>query len=279
MEFKLKSKLSPTKYPCLTSLDEILKWLTFAPSIDYLDIDPVLLGRLAAMARDEGVVHYIISGNRSTTKQAEIYLSKGGVKNPDGTYSDPYKKINGKVAKPNTSDHEIHFAVDSGSKYYKSIETTEHPMEQHKFNKYGLCKPLTIGAGMKKCIEDWHIIPVEIWKLSRVDKVKIMATAIIKPQIDIYTKLSNAKILSSITYWKQCETGYPIEPQYVKTVIMNYYQYVVGTRNTLEESLNFVVKSKVISSPEYWLDCINNNVKVNGLYVKTLLENMAGTIK
>lgn len=122
---RIKSKLS-NKYPVA------------ANPLDYLigeteGLDPILAGRLAAIAKDNKTKLQITSGYRSSAEQIRLYnLYKVG-------------KLKS-AAKPGTSWHEFRLAVDTSTQPIRL-------MGNDKLKKYGLCKPIKS--------EGWHIQPIE----------------------------------------------------------------------------------------------------------------------
>lgn len=276
--FKLKSKLSPTKYPCLQTMDEILQWLTFAKSVDPYELDPVFLGRLGAMAKEEGRKHIIISGHRNTKKQETLYLNAGGVKNADGTYSDPHGKVNGKVAKPNTSWHEFRLAVDSGDKYYKEINKTEATKNQTKWIKFGLFKPLTIGNGIKaSSTEDWHLQVLESKGIPKEKRKQLEPTLIVieekKPKTSLEILYDN-KIISNIMSWENWLKSPFIQGEIAKALIVNFYKNKTDKTDFIE-AINYLMSEKIISSKEYWLDNCAQTKFVKSEWVKLIIDRMA----
>lgn len=151
----MKSKLSATKYPCLP-LEDAMKWLNAIGSCDLKGVDPVFIGRLGAMCKEQKKKADLNSGKRDHAKQIKLFLDAGGHKNADGTYEGG----SGKVAKPGTSRHEYGLAVDTASLWLKALNKVESSKKQTVLNKFGLYKPLTKGNG-KTLLEDWHIEPIE----------------------------------------------------------------------------------------------------------------------
>lgn len=279
MGFKLKSKISATKYPCLQTMDEILQWLVFAKSVDPYEIDPVFLGRLGAMAKDENRKHVILSGHRLTSLQEKLYLNAGGVKNSDGTYSDPYGKVNGRVAKPNRSFHEYKLAVDSGDKYYKAINKLESTFTQSKLNKYGLFKPLTIGNGIKESgCEDWHIQPIETYNLDLEGRKKMMPDYITETQLSPYEILQSKSIMSKTGFdWKSsCDKNELIRGDFCKALFTNFYKYKTKKwQFSFTEVLDYFVEQKIISDKSYWVERCITGKKCDGKNVKIVIERMS----
>lgn len=149
-----RSKLSKTKYPCL-ELNKAYEWLTFDHPEDKVNLDPILIGRLGAMAKANNRKMNIYSGYRSTSKQTTLYKNSSG------------KLVNGKwvggsgyVAPPGSSWHEYALAVDIGTDYYKNLEKDAKTSSQAVWKTYGLFKPMTKGNGTK-VVESWHVQPLE----------------------------------------------------------------------------------------------------------------------
>lgn len=158
---KLISKLSPTKYPCITNYDEIFKWVKFAPNVDPFAIDPVFLGRYAALCKFLGVIGYVTSGTRSIERQTVLYIADGGYKLPNGEWTGG----SGYVAKPGRSLHNYAMAMDESNKVLKALEKNASFAMQKTLAKFGLCKPLTLGNG-GGIYEDWHFQPIETINLT-----------------------------------------------------------------------------------------------------------------
>ena len=116
-------------------------------------IDPVLLGRYAALVKDKHSkgatgVGYITYGYRSFSEQEELFFNGGGKKNSDGTYSKPSSWVGGtEVATPGFSTHEYGLAIDVS-------DTTIRALKNSDLKPYGLYKRLSS--------ENWHIEPIEV---------------------------------------------------------------------------------------------------------------------
>lgn len=268
--FKYKSKLSETKYPCLKTMEEILQWLVFAKSVDPYEIDPVFLGRLGAMAKYEGRKHVIISGHRPTSLQEKLYLNAGGVKNSDGTYSDPKGKVKGRVAKPKTSYHEFRIAVDSGDKYYRALNKNEPTSQQTNWIKFGLYKPLTIGNGIKpESSEDWHLQPIELLGVSRKDRHKWQPKLIIESPLEI---LASKNIISPINLndWDKWLKDDYINANLIHNLLDNYYFVTNKKRGNIDDIINFALERKIITNKDYW----QNKMPKNSEYVKLMIQRI-----
>lgn len=151
-----KSRLSATAYPCILDLNEVKKYVTFQAGIDPSAIDPVFLGRFAAMCRDLKIKGHITSGFRDHKKQIQLYTATGGKQDAKGEWYGGSPK----VAKPGRSWHEFRLAIDTSTMAIKAIDKTAATDNQTTLRKYGLYKPLT--AGNKTGVyEDWHIQPIE----------------------------------------------------------------------------------------------------------------------
>lgn len=280
MDFKYKSKLSPTKYPCLQTMNEILQWILFENGVDPYELDPVFLGRLCAMAKEEGKKHLIGSGYRSTKKQESLYLAKGGVKNSDGSYSDPHGKVNGRVARPNTSWHEFRLAVDSSDKYYKSLHENDSTNNQAKWIKFGLFKPLTIGNGIKSSsAENWHIQPLEslgivINKRKDLAPTLIVKTEDIKPTKTPTQVLFDKRIISTLEWNDWLNKEQCIQSEYMKSLIINFYLFFSGEKDFLK-AMSFIADKKLISDKSWWLDKLSRPQEIESKWCKILVERMA----
>ena len=116
-------------------------------------IDPVLLGRYAALVKDKHSkgatgVGFITYGYRSFSEQEELFFNGGGKKNSDGTYSKPSSWVGGtEVATPGFSTHEYGLAIDVSDPTIRSLKNSD-------LKPYGLYKRLSS--------ENWHIEPIEV---------------------------------------------------------------------------------------------------------------------
>ena len=129
----LKSKLSQTAY----KLGDHARWV----SGDKENIDPVVLGRLAAVGEDYKTVMTINhnGGYRSYEEQVQMYKDyKAG-------------KLQGTAAVPGTSWHGSGLAFDCSSYPIRKN------MTDAQLAKYGLCRPLKN--------EGWHFQPIETAKM------------------------------------------------------------------------------------------------------------------
>lgn len=101
---------------------------------DWLGIDPILAGRLAIHAKDNGKTYAVTSGYRSYEEQVKLYNDyKAG-------------KLQATAAVPGTSWHGSRLAVDISTYPIRGASSSS-------LSKYGLCKPLSN--------EGWHIQPIE----------------------------------------------------------------------------------------------------------------------
>lgn len=170
---KLISKLSPTAYPCILDYTEIFKWVKFAPGVDPFDIDPVFLGRYAAMCKYLGVIGYVTSGTRSIQKQTNLYIADGGRKLANGEWTGG----SGYVAKPGKSLHNYCLAMDESNKVLKALEKEASFKMQKTLAKFGLCKPMTKGNNMT-ILEDWHFQPIETINLTVAQRAALAPKSI-----------------------------------------------------------------------------------------------------
>lgn len=128
-KFPYKSALDPEAYPTLMP-DEWSYWVK-AENCN-ANIDPVFMGRLAALAKAHNKKLIFYSGFRTYDKQKELY--------------NMYLKGTGNLAaKPGSGWHEFGAAVDAKD-WVRELGAKE-------MAKYGLCKPV---SG-----ESWHIQPIE----------------------------------------------------------------------------------------------------------------------
>lgn len=170
----LKSKLDPKKYPCLP-IEEVIKKIDFATNVDPKQLDPIFLGRYAALCVRLGVRGKIISGKRNHERQIQLYIADGGHQNSDGTWSGG----TGYVARPGGSWHEYAIAIDSGDKVVKELENDRATGQQVLLKAYGLFKPLTKGNGCR-VLEDWHIQPIETLGVTKKETLEPINTNAIK---------------------------------------------------------------------------------------------------
>lgn len=163
----LRSKLDAKKFPCITDMEEIRKYITWNSNVDIYLLDPVFLGRFAHMCKDLGIKGNINSGYREPFRQIQLYVAVGGYQLQDGTWTGGKKT----VAIPGRSWHEWKQALDTDTQKIKDINKIEATKDQKILMKYGLFKPLT--EGNKTTIqEDWHIQPIET--LGVKDKASLM---------------------------------------------------------------------------------------------------------
>ena len=151
---RLKSKLNAVKYPCF-EFEKALKYVDFAPNVDPKAIDPVFLGRYAALCFRLRVKGKINSGYRSIKYQEQLYIKDGG-KLVNGQWTGG----TGYVGKPGNSWHNYHLALDTQDPVIKEEEKEKATNQLILLKTYGLFKPLTKGNG-KTVLEDWHIQPIE----------------------------------------------------------------------------------------------------------------------
>ena len=196
-------RIIPNKYPEET---EIARWLVF-DNADEAEISLVFARRLAALARDNNMKIYISEGYRSSERQKYFY--------------DLYLAGKGNLAaKPGTSQHEFHIAVDIGDpKGQWKLKSNSEWLPFNKFmqvslNKYGLCLPL--NAKERDVTEWWHIAPIEFYiKFSGVLQEfllpddKLVNWALEKKRVEevdlIMGKLT--PLVSKPSYWKEVLEG------------------------------------------------------------------------
>lgn len=174
----LKSKLSTIKYPCITEFTEIFTWLRFAPGVDPYKIDPVFLGRAAALCKHLGVIGYVTSGTRSYERQVELYIADGGFQLPNGEWTGG----SGYVAKPGKSYHNYGLAIDIGTAALKLIDKVASFSKQLMLAKFGLCKPMTSGNG-STVLEDWHFQPIETINLTLDQRRALVPTGLFPEKV------------------------------------------------------------------------------------------------
>jgi hypothetical protein len=144
------TKLS-LNYPIADPAD----WLIFLHTWQW-EIDPIFLGRLAALGKTKNKKINISSGIRSYDEQVKSYKSTGGYQDKKGNWIGG----NGKACKPGTSWHEYGEAIDTSDSWLKALDKNATTVNQKTLLQFGLFKPLT--PGNKTIVnEDWHIQPIE----------------------------------------------------------------------------------------------------------------------
>lgn len=138
----LVSRLSASLYPWA----DPDMWVDVPTSANRDLIDPVLLGRVAALARAKGkkITLTAAGGARDTATQARLFATLPA----------------GQAARPGTSWHEFGLAVDVSDAWAKELHKSDPTDGQTMLLKYGLFKPLAAG-NKPGVIEDWHIQPIE----------------------------------------------------------------------------------------------------------------------
>ena len=156
-------------------------WLKFKYP-EQTGIDPILAGRLAAFARDQGKVLNILSGHRSTEKQIQLFKQHGGYKDKNGNWTGG----DGIATIPGTSWHEFRLAVDVSDSWAKKIDKDAKTSEQKTLLKYGIYKPLTKG-NKSSVYEDWHLQSVELIGIPKSERSKYAPEVIITDVKDFQT--------------------------------------------------------------------------------------------
>lgn len=153
----MKSVLNDYKYPMANPFE----WLEFNNKWQR-NIDFVFAARLAALVKnlyEDGKINdkklTISSGYRSNEEQIRCYKQTGG-KQINGMWVGG----NGYAAKPGSSWHEFHQAIDTNDAWLKALEKDLSTGAQVVLTKFGVFKPLTKGNG-RNVLEDWHIQPIE----------------------------------------------------------------------------------------------------------------------
>jgi hypothetical protein len=136
----LVSRLNPTKFPW-SNPDQ---WLVIPDSANADRMDPVFLGRLAALAK---------------AYKKKITLTSAGGARDTATQIRLYKTLpRGKAAKPGTSWHEYGLAADCADEWVKGLNNGRTDT-QKELLKFGLFKPMAAG-NKPTVVEDWHIQPL-----------------------------------------------------------------------------------------------------------------------
>lgn len=111
--------------------------------------------RLAAFFADHKKTGYISSGYRSVERQKELYAENCRQHPPHG---------NGMVAKPGSSWHNGHCAIDLDDhgywKAYMIAGDMHKTIKKQELYRYGLCLPLNY-VDAASVFEWWHIQPIE----------------------------------------------------------------------------------------------------------------------
>lgn len=110
---------------------------------DKENMDPVVLGRWAALGRDYGVIIVITNqgGYRSPAEQDEMWRAYNA------------GELQQTAAEPYTSRHGLALAGDSSTAPFRRASKTVPMISEATLNKYGLWHPI------KK--EPWHAEPIE----------------------------------------------------------------------------------------------------------------------
>lgn len=132
-----------------------VKWVAFLNSWQW-EVDPIFMGRIAALGQAMGKKIRISSGYRSYDEQVRSYKSTGGHQDEHGNWVGG----NGKAAVPGRSWHEFGCAIDTSDSWLKKLDKLAATANQKTLLKFGLYKPLTKGNGTT-VYEDWHIQPIE----------------------------------------------------------------------------------------------------------------------
>lgn len=85
-------------------------------------------------------------------------------------------------------------------------------------------------------------------------------------------------IIKSPDYWiENCQEGKIISPEYAKTVLLRFIA-LYRLFDNFDELLDYLVEVKVINSPKYWKNSIENNIPIKGEYMRILLINMGSKL-
>lgn len=138
----LVSRLNPTRYPWA----DPDVWVDVPATAKRDLIDPVFLGRVAALARAKGkkITLTPAGGARDTATQARLYATLPA----------------GQAARPGTSWHEYGLAIDAADAWVQELHRLDPTDGQKVLLQYGLFKPMSVG-NKPAVVEDWHIQPIE----------------------------------------------------------------------------------------------------------------------
>lgn len=90
--------------------------------------------------------------------------------------------------------------------------------------------------------------------------------------------LHDHKIITNISSWGKWLSSPFIQGEIVKALIVNFYKKKTGKTDFIE-AMDYIVKEKIISSKEYWLDNCAQKKFVKSEWVKLIIERMASKIQ
>lgn len=89
-------------------------------------------------------------------------------------------------------------------------------------------------------------------------------------------KLQKGAIIGSPTYWQQnAVAGSFVKSSYIQIVIINAVTYFTAQKLDAVAAVNKLAEAKIISSPDYWIDCITTGQDVRGDFAAILIKNIA----
>lgn len=252
-------RVLPNKYLEET---EIARWLIF-DNKDEAAISLAFARRLAALARDNNKQIYVSEGYRSTERQSYFYnlylQGKGNL-----------------AAKPGTSLHEFHIAVDIGdpANFWKNKSNREWvpntKLNQSTLNKYGLCLPL--NSKDSKTIEWWHLTPIEFYQNSfplvsflQEDDILVdwsLEQKRIKEIDEILFKLQ--PVINSPDLWKKVLEG-KVKPS--TSDLMSLFLKLMKP----EDIVNALLAKGIVTSKDYWIKVLNGREECNPEWIRILL--------
>jgi len=250
----------PNKFPEET---EITEWLVF-DSKEEAEISLVFARRLSALARDNNRKIYISEGYRSTERQKYFY--------------DLYLAGKGNLAaKPNTSLHEFHVAVDIGDPkdfWRNKSEREWNPsskFSQISLNKYGICLPL--NKRERLISEWWHIVPIEFYRdyhgelkdfMQDDDKILDWDKEIQRANEIKYILEKLSLVVESLEYWEKVLKSKVIaNPVFLTQLLSKIF--------ASKDVLYLLTLKGIITAKDYWKNVFDGSVDCNPEYLKVVL--------
>ncbi len=236
----------------IAAVEEVNKWLVFGkPWQDR--IYPDFAKRLAHVAKLKENKLVITSGFRSIDEQV------AAAKNALAAHKDYYQKPNGAVyntkgqcivAAPGNSSHNWGVAVDIDG-WMETIPSTE-------LEKYGLRRPMTY--------EPWHIEPIETKGLT-IDAKKKTFYSYMRGEyysMDIKSfQMITGLIPDGIVGPKTIAKAEEMKDVINKVILGNVEPIQTG-----EQAVKLLVDNKIIDSPDYWLQKIQEIKYLDLLLIK-----------
>lgn len=254
-------RIIPKKYIEET---EIARWLIF-DSIIESEISLIFARRLAALAKNNNRKLTISEGFRTFERQQyfyDLYINGGG----------------NVAAKPGTSHHEFHVAIDvhdDTDSFWHSKSITgwanKSRLNQTELNKYGLCSPMNSIDG--SVIEWWHLTPIEYYMgytgllkdFLQPDDAIVNWGAEEKRVKEIdQIMISLKRVLDAPDYWQRVLEGREVaNPTWLRSLIVKSF-----SDNLLMVGL---VGGGILTSKDYWLKVLKGQEKCNPEWLRVLL--------